>query len=130
MNPFKRFIGGLLGVGLAFLSQSVSAAGPGTVKFDQSSVSVLEEAGVALVVVERSQGEDGLITVAYSSADVTATAGSDYNAVAGTISWADGDGGNKTITVPTDQRCQPGGRRDPAADALQRHGWRDDRPHA
>ena len=66
MNPFKRFIGGLLGLGLALLSQPVSASGPGTVKFDQSSVSVLEEAGVALVVVERSQGEDGAISVALS----------------------------------------------------------------
>ena len=56
---------------------------------------------MALVVVERSQGEDGLITVAYSSADVTATAGIRLpDAVAGTLTWANGDGSSKTITVP------------------------------
>ena len=121
MNPFQRFIGGLLGLGLALLSQPVSASGPGTVKFDQSSVSVLEEAGVALVVVERSQGEDGLITVAYSSADVTATAGNDYNAVAGTSSWADGDGGNKTITVPLINDANPEGNETLLSDEVQEY---------
>ena len=103
MIPSTRFIGGLLGLGLTALAVSAApamASGPGTLKFDLSTISVLEEAGVALVLVERSQGDTGPITVDYSSADVSATAGVDYEAVANTLSWADGDGTSRTITVP------------------------------
>ena len=90
---------------------------------------VFKEAGVALVVVERSQGEDGAISVAYSSADVSATAGADYTAVSGTISWANGDGGNKTITVPIFNDATPEAG-ETLLDAVECHRWRDDRPHA
>ncbi len=98
MIPSKRYTGGVFALGLTGLAAlfapatPAQASGPGTIKFDQSSISVLEEAGVALVLVERSQGDSGAVTVDYSSADVSATAGSDYDAVSGTLSWADGDG--------------------------------------
>nr|MBP7589454.1 hypothetical protein [Thermoanaerobaculia bacterium] len=123
MNLSKRFTGGTFAPGFAALSFAALgfaalvgaaapalASGPGTVKFDQSSISVLEEAGVALVLVERSQGEDGAITVDYSSGDVSATAGADYEAVTGTLSWAAGDGSSRTITVPIldDAAGEPG----------------------
>ena len=54
MIPSTRFIGGLLGLGLTALAVSAApamASGPGTLKFDLSTISVLEEAGVALVLV-------------------------------------------------------------------------------
>jgi len=74
---------------------------PGRLKFDASSFEVLENTGVALVTVERSQGEDGAVTVAYrSTAGGTATAGADYQSVSGLLEWANGDGSNRTFTIP------------------------------
>ncbi|HEV7506702.1 MAG TPA: Calx-beta domain-containing protein [Thermoanaerobaculia bacterium] len=72
----------------------------GTIKFDQSDFQVLENGGQAVVTVERSQGEHGAVTVHYATSDGTATAGQDYTAISGTLSWADGDESHKVILVP------------------------------
>lgn len=74
--------------------------GAGTIKFDQSDFQVLENGGQAVVTVERSHGEHGAVTVHYATSDGTATAGQDYTATSGTLSWADGDGANKVILIP------------------------------
>lgn len=76
------------------------AAGPGELKFDQSSTEVLESAGVAVVVVERSRGEDGAVSVDYATSDGTAADGSDYTGVSGTLSWEHDDGSNRVVQVP------------------------------
>lgn len=39
------------------------------------------------------------MSIDYATADATATAGLDYTATSGTLTWADGDGGPKTFTV-------------------------------
>lgn len=52
-----------------------------------------------VLTVERSGGA-GAVTVAYATADGTATAGADYTATSGTLEWAAGDTQPKTITVP------------------------------
>jgi hypothetical protein len=75
-------------------------ARPGEFKFDQSSFEVFEESGVAVIVVERSRGEDGLVTVDYSTADGSAIAGSDYMPVSGTLEWGPGDGSNRIFQIP------------------------------
>src|SRR5436305_2164410 len=74
--------------------------GAGTIKFDQSDFQVLENAGQAVVTVEREHGEHGAVTVHYATSDGTATAGQDYTATAGTLAWADGDEGRKVILIP------------------------------
>jgi len=50
--------------------------------------------------VERSGGLGAPVTVAYATANGTATAGSDYTAASGTLSWDAYDNAPKTITVP------------------------------
>ena len=42
----------------------------------------------------------GTVTVNYATANGTATAGPDYTAASGQLSWATGDTGNKTFVVP------------------------------
>jgi hypothetical protein len=88
--------------GLAFLAgvSPALAAGPGVFKFDELTFEVSESAGRALILVERSNGEDGAVSVQYSTADGTATAGQDYTAVSGTLSWSAGDESDRTIEVP------------------------------
>jgi hypothetical protein len=76
------------------------AKGAGVIKFDEVSFEVSEEAGSAVITVERSGGEDGAVSVHYATSDGTATAGQDYTAASGTLSWAAGDESAKTFTVP------------------------------
>ncbi|MBT8423314.1 MAG: hypothetical protein KJP03_09370, partial [Gammaproteobacteria bacterium] len=73
---------------------------PGSISFDQTSYVVDETAGTVQISVTRSGGDlAGTATVDYASADQSATAGSDYEAASGTLSWLPGEGGSRTITV-------------------------------
>ncbi|HVK13319.1 MAG TPA: Calx-beta domain-containing protein [Gemmataceae bacterium] len=55
---------------------------------------------VATVTVTRVNGSDGAVSVNYATSDGTATAGADYTATSGTLSWAAGDSTPKTFTIP------------------------------
>lgn len=76
------------------------ADGPGEIAFDEDSFEVIEEGGMAVITVERSRGEDGAVSIDYATADGTAVDGADYSGVSGTLSWDDGDGSDRTFTVP------------------------------
>ncbi len=76
------------------------ADGPGEIAFDEDSFEVIEEGGMAVIVVERSRGEDGDVSIDYSTSDGTATEGSDYTGASGTLSWSHNDGSDRTFTVP------------------------------
>lgn len=72
----------------------------GTLAFTSGSASVNEAAGTATISVSRSLGSIGAVSVSYASSNGTATAGSDYTATSGTLSWAAGDIASKSFTVP------------------------------
>jgi uncharacterized delta-60 repeat protein len=61
---------------------------------------VQENAGFAWVVVSRTAGSTGAISVSYATVSGTAVAGSDFVATNGTLSWADGDIRTKLIKIP------------------------------
>ncbi|WP_428310343.1 Calx-beta domain-containing protein [Hydrocarboniphaga sp.] len=90
------------GAGLidATLALGAITPGPGSLSFGASTYSVAETAGSASITVLRNGGSSGAISVAYATANGTATAGSDYTARSGTLNWADGDSSAKTISVP------------------------------
>jgi hypothetical protein len=73
---------------------------PGVIGFKSLRYDVDETDGLATVTVERLDGVGGAVSVDYSTADGSASAGSDYTAAGGTLNWADGDGADKTFTVP------------------------------
>ncbi len=73
---------------------------PGTLSFTAASTQVGEASGSATIQVARAQGNDGAVSVDYTTADGSAQAGSDYNATNGTLAWTDGDSANKSFTVP------------------------------
>lgn len=73
---------------------------PGFVQFRGAAFPIAEEAGEVTVVVKRQRGRDGAITVDYATTSGSAAAGEDYEEVAGTLEWADGDRSDKTFTVP------------------------------
>jgi len=82
---------------------------PGTLRFTQASYTVPEGGGTATITVSRINGDDGPATVQWSAAAGTATAGSDFTAASGTLSWADGNDANKTfqVTIVNDTADEP-----------------------
>jgi hypothetical protein len=77
----------------------LGATTAGTLQFSQAAYSVSEGSTTAQITVNRSGGTDGAVSVSYSTSDDTASAGSDYTAGSGTLSWADGDGAPKTFDI-------------------------------
>jgi len=62
--------------------------------------SVMQNAGSVTITAERNGGTQGAISVSYTTVSETARAGVQFTAETGTIEWADGDGKNKTFTIP------------------------------
>ena len=61
---------------------------------------VAKTAGSAVIAVTRFGGLSGVASVNYATHDSTALAGPHYTATSGTLTWSDGETGEKTITVP------------------------------
>jgi uncharacterized delta-60 repeat protein len=74
-------------------------SGPGTLSIT-GGVSVFETVGNAVLAVSRFNGFDGPVSVDYATSPDTALEGTDFSAVTGTLTWADGDGEDKFISVP------------------------------
>lgn len=109
----KTVIGGTFftfnGVPRARLAQLNGDTAPGMVQFTADTFPVSESSDSVTLSVSRTGGAAGAVSVNYTTADGSATAGSDYLATSGTLTWAAGDLTNKTITVPifTDAIAEP-----------------------
>ena len=75
-------------------------ATPGTVQFSAATYEVNENGGSFQVTVTRTGGGDGEVSVQFTTADGSATAGLDYEAVDQTVTFADGDMANKIVAIP------------------------------
>jgi len=76
---------------------------PGILEFTSTTVEIAENAGNVTLQVNRSQGNQGEVSVNYltqTTATQTAQAGSDYTATTGTLTWANGEANNQAITIP------------------------------
>ncbi|MDM8559413.1 Calx-beta domain-containing protein [Candidatus Parabeggiatoa sp. HSG14] len=73
---------------------------PSSVQFLIPEYRVNEIEGKAEIRVTRAASKRGAIAVNYITTDISATAGMDYLAVSGTLSWADGDMTPKSIEIP------------------------------
>jgi hypothetical protein len=73
---------------------------PGTLSFSSPAFSVLENAGSATIEVQRADGADGAVSVAYAITGGTAVGGTDYETASGVLHWNDGDSASKTFTIP------------------------------
>lgn len=72
---------------------------PGTLQFLETSFDVTEGM-IVNIRVARSGGSSGAVSVDFATEDGTASAGSDYVAANGTLTWDNGESGNKTISIP------------------------------
>lgn len=77
-----------------------AAGGTGSLQFSSLTYSINENSANATITVTRTGGTAGAVTVDFGTSNGTATAGQDYTAASGTLSWADGDGSAKNFTVP------------------------------
>jgi len=73
---------------------------PGSLRFSVAAQSVQEGGGSATVTVQRTGGSSGAVSVQYASSDGSATGGSDYTPVSGTLNWGSGDAASKSFQVP------------------------------
>jgi hypothetical protein len=71
----------------------------GTMQFALSDLTVDEAAGTATITVTRTGGDASGVTVRFATADGTATAGADYTARSGILTFAAGQT-SRTFTVP------------------------------
>ena len=85
----------------SILLQQPSGAQPaaGQLQFSAAGYSVSEGSVAAVIAVNRTGGSYGAISVDYISSDGSASAGSDYSLVSGTLHFASGIS-TQTITVP------------------------------
>jgi hypothetical protein len=72
----------------------------GNLELASSNVAVSQSAGSASVLVNRTGGSEGAVSVAYKTTNGTAVAGTNYTATASTLSWANGDAAAKSISIP------------------------------
>jgi hypothetical protein len=72
---------------------------PGTVQFNPATYSANENGGSVTLTLTRTLGADGAISVSVASGGGSATAGTDYTALAQTVNWADGDSAAKTLSL-------------------------------
>lgn len=63
---------------------------PGVLAVDRAAYEIIEEAGQVVIVVRRTGGSDGVVSVPYATADGSAQAGSDYVATSGTLNFSPG----------------------------------------
>ncbi len=73
---------------------------PGVIEFSTAAYDASEGDGIATVTVIRAGTGDGPVSAAYATLDGTATAGDDYTAASGILTWDSDDTSPKTFSVP------------------------------
>jgi len=96
---FRVVATGATGDSIASNTASFEASA-GFVEWTARAMQVNKNAGSATVVATRFGGGTGAVTVSYSTQNHIATAGAHFTSTSGTLTWADGETGSKTITVP------------------------------
>lgn len=89
------------GQGQAALARVFSALPglAGTVEFSGGTYSG-EEGGNAVLTVHRTGGSHGAVSISYATLPESATEGVDYPLTTGVLSWADGESGDRSLSVP------------------------------
>jgi ribosomal protein L35AE/L33A len=77
-----------------------AATAVGSLQLSASTYTVAQSGGSLTVTVNRTGGSSGAVSVAYTTTNVSAVAGTDYTPVSGTLSWANADAAAKTFSVP------------------------------
>lgn len=82
-----------------FLLREQAANPAGRLAFIGTAATVVEGSGWVTVRIERAAGSTGAVSVSYSTVNGTALAGTDYTAASGTLQWANGETGERTVVI-------------------------------
>lgn len=80
---------------------------PGFFEFASTMTKVSKSVSSATIPVKRFGGKSGVVTVNYATSNTSALAGTHYTTTNGTLTWADGESGEKNITVPITNTALP-----------------------
>lgn len=83
--------------------------GAGALGFAHNTFSAPESAAKAVILVQRTGGASGAVSVQYATGDGTGVAGVNYRSASGTLSWAAGDASTQSFTVPVIDDGVPNG---------------------
>jgi hypothetical protein len=72
----------------------------GSLQLSAATYSVAQSGGSLTITVNRAGGSTGAVSVAYTTSNGTAIAGTDYTSVSGTLQWASGVAAAQTFAVP------------------------------
>lgn len=97
-SPRTRVVGGRVQVSI--IDDDSAGIGPSAFRFSQITAKVVESGGAITLKVNRSGSTTGAVGCSFATANGTALAGTHYTNTSGTLSWADGEGGEKSFTVP------------------------------
>jgi hypothetical protein len=73
---------------------------PGKIQFATSNTNVDENVGTITILVERTEGYDGAVSISYTINNGSAIVYDDYDNVGGTLNWLDKDERAKAINLP------------------------------
>lgn len=90
-------------------SEASFEAIPGFFEFGTTLAKVSKTIGTAQIPVKRFGGVNGSVTVSYATSNTSAIAGTHYTSSSGMLTWADGETGEKNITVPVTATASPQG---------------------
>ena len=90
---------GLLDVVGAYDWLTANVGGPGSLQFESATYSLDENVAILDITVTRTGGSTGTVTIDFATIDGTATAGEDYTATAGTLTFLDGEI-TRAISIP------------------------------
>ena len=71
---------------------------PGKIEFSNTAYNIFEDAGAAVITVNRSEGSDGEVSINFATSEGSAAPVSDYISTSGTLTFADGET-SKTFSV-------------------------------
>nr|WP_246345527.1 Calx-beta domain-containing protein [endosymbiont of Lamellibrachia barhami] len=95
-NPVAASLGTQSSTTVTITDDDVRNAG--TLDLSAATVTLSESGPAITLTVDRTGGSDGTVTVDYATADVTANAPSDYQALSGTLTFLNGEL-SKTLTL-------------------------------
>ena len=76
-----------------------SASSAPVIEFAKASYITWENQGSVTITVNRSNSSTGSVSVQYATSDGLAVSGTQYTAMSGTLSWADGDMNPKQVVI-------------------------------
>lgn len=93
-NPNGATLGSPSTATITIVSDDLSSVGPSATNFVAN-----EGDGTVEITVSRTGGSYGAVTLNYETSDISAVAGTDYTAKSGSVTWSNGQEGDKTFSI-------------------------------